>query len=729
MAKIEELLERMSEFRASDLFVTEDRAPAFRVDGKVTASDLPPARKDELLGFQAAVLRPVLRELLERTGDLDTGYSHPKLGRFRLNFHMQRGFHALVVRRVQSGQLGFDVLGLPAIVRTLAEAPRGLVLVTGSTGSGKSTTLAAMVHHINATQSRHIVTIEDPIEFVHDDLRSVITQREVGTDTVDFASALKHVVRESPDVILIGEMRDAETMNVALSAAMTGHLVLSTLHTIDATQALQRLLAYYPEHMRAQVALDLSLSLQGIIGQRLIPKDSGIGRAVACEVLLATPPVRKLIREQRLEELLDLMGSSEGMVPFNKALLQLVEQKSISIETGALYSSNPDEFRMNAKGLDRGSASFMAEADSLPSVGTIDIKTLLQVALHYSASDVHLTVGTPPMFRVNGKLNPLGKERLSNTDVRRMLFSLLSGSQREQFELERELDFAVTLSNRHRFRVNAHYQRNTVAVSMRLIPNSIPDMSTLGLPQVVKDLANKPHGLVLVTGPTGSGKSTTMASLVDQINTHRNCHIITIEDPIEFVHYNKLSTIEQREVGPDTRSFAAALKYILRQDPDVILVGEMRDADTIGSALTAAETGHLVLATLHTNDAPQAVDRIVDVFPPYQQPQIRSQVASTLTAVISQRLLLRADGNGRVAAFEILMGTPAVRANIREGKTHQLVSAMETARKDGMVTMDRFLLEMLKEKKVTYEEAVRYVRNPAILQEGLGAPPQLGVRR
>jgi twitching motility protein PilT len=325
-------------------------------------------------------------------------------------------------------------------------------------------------------------------------------------------------------------------------------------------------------------------------------------------------------------------------------------------------------------------------------------------------------VGSAPIFRIHGKLRRLEVDSLSPGDVRRLLFSLLSHGQRESFELDRELDFALTVTGKHRFRVNAHFQRGTVAVALRLIPNSIPDPATLGLPPIVRELATRPHGLVLVTGPTGAGKSTTLATMIDQVNSSRSCHIITIEDPIEFVHYNRMATVEQREVGPDTRSFAAALKFILRQDPDVILIGELRDIETISAALTAAETGHLVLATLHTNDAPQTVDRIVDVFPPHQQSQARVQLSAALQAVVSQRLLSRADGKGRIACFEVMVATSAVRAIIRDGKTHQLLSTMETGSRDGMITMDRAVADLVKAGHITVEEGARYMRNPMTLK-------------
>jgi twitching motility protein PilT len=715
---VEHILRLMVQERASDLFIAEGRVPSVRVNGSLRPLSREPLDGAALRGLMDAVLRPTQREIFDRLGDVDVGMSRPGLGRFRVHFHLQRGLLGAVVRAVPGGALDFEQLGLPPVVKTLAEAPRGLVLVAGSTGSGKSTTLAAMVHHINSRHRKHIVTLEDPIEFVHDDINAVVTQREVGSDTRDFSLALRHVVRESPDVIVIGEMRDAETMNVALSAALTGHLVLSSLHTVDAAQTLQRILAYYPEHQRDQVCMDLSLCLQGVVAQRLVPRSDGEGRVAAVEVMLATPAVKKLIREQRVDEIGDFMTSdtSDGMKTFNRSLVDLHEKGLITFETGAAYATNGDEFRLAAQGMERGVQAFAAESEALPSVGTIDMRTLLNVALRYGASDIHMVVGSPPIFRIHGRLRRLEVDALALTDVRRLLFSLLSFRQREQFELDRELDFSLTVTGRNRFRINAHYQRGSIAVSIRLIPNEIPEAAALGIPPVMHELAQRPQGLVLVVGPTGAGKSTTLATMIHQINGSRSCHIITIEDPIEFVHANRLATVEQREVGSDTKSFGAALKYILRQDPDVILIGELRDPETISAALTAAETGHLVFATLHTNDAPQTVDRIVDVFPPHQQSQARVQLSSALLAVISQRLLPRADGKGRVAAFEVLVATPAVRAVIREGKTHQLHSTMETAQNVGMITLDRSLLELARKGAITVEEAARYMRSPAMLK-------------
>src|SRR5437660_378568 len=314
-----------------------------------------------------------------------------------------------------------------------------------------------------------------------------------------------------------------------------------------------------------------------------------------------------------------------------------------------------------------------------------DFAEVLLEVVDRRASDLHLTAGAPPMVRVRGRLTPLeGYPALTPTDTREIIYSILSNNQRQKLENNWQLDFAYQIPGAARFRVNAYFQRSALGAAFRLIPFEITPLETLGLPPVVADFANKPRGLVLVTGPTGSGKSTTLASLIDVINSRREEHIMTIEDPIEFLHTHKKCIVNQRELGSDATSFSDALKAALRQDPDVILVGEMRDLETIGTAITAAETGHLVFATLHTQDAPQTIDRIIDVFPPTQQPQIRVQLSTTLQGVVSQQLLQTADGNSRVVACEILVVTPAVRHLVREGKAHQIYTVMQTGSQFGM---------------------------------------------
>lgn len=336
----------------------------------------------------------------------------------------------------------------------------------------------------------------------------------------------------------------------------------------------------------------------------------------------------------------------------------------------------------------------------------MEINALLAEALSREASDLHLTVGVPPFIRVHGELIRLDHEALEKESLENVLYAILTEHQREILNDAWELDFAYSLPGEGRFRVNYFFQRGSIAAAFRHIPIKIKTLEELGMPKSLEPLAYKARGLVIVTGPTGSGKSTTLAAMIDIINRNRKCHIVTVEDPIEYLHQHHMSVVNQREVDSDTKSFAEALKHVLRQDPDVILLGEMRDIDTIGAALTAAETGHLVFSTLHTQDAPQAIDRIIDVFPPYQQDQVRSQLAGALQGIISQQLLPTADNAGRVAAVEVMLLTPAIRNLVRERKTHQIYTAIETSQELGMQTMDQCLANLYRTKKISYDMAL-----------------------
>jgi twitching motility protein PilT len=336
------------------------------------------------------------------------------------------------------------------------------------------------------------------------------------------------------------------------------------------------------------------------------------------------------------------------------------------------------------------------------------IEVLLEEVIKKKASDLHLQVGLPPMLRVDGALKQVsGTEILNEETIEALVFALLDDDQKQILLKDKEFDFSFAFGDLGRFRVNAFHERGNLAAALRLIPSELLSVEQLGLPNIVNKFAEYPRGLVLVTGPTGSGKSTTLAAMIHKINNERAEHIVTIEDPIEFTHKSLKSVIVQREVHYDTFSFSAALRSSLRQDPDVVLIGEMRDLETIAAAITIAETGHLVFATLHTNSAAQSIDRMIDVFPPHQQPQIRSQLSNILMAICSQRLI-PAIGGGRIAAAEILVATPAVRNIIREGKTHQLDAVIQTGAEYGMQSMDKTLVSLIHSGTITYEEARNY---------------------
>jgi twitching motility protein PilT len=350
-----------------------------------------------------------------------------------------------------------------------------------------------------------------------------------------------------------------------------------------------------------------------------------------------------------------------------------------------------------------------------------DFADILLEVIETKASDLHLTAGCPPMVRKRGSLSALDYPVLSSQDTREIVYSILNNEQRKRLENEWQIDLSYSVPSRARFRVNAFFQRASIGAVMRTIPTEIPALGDLGLPPVLEDLTRKPRGFVLVTGPTGSGKSTTLAAMIDLINQERHEHILTIEDPIEFLHRHKNCVVNQRELGTDATSFANGLKAALRQDPDVILVGEMRDLETMTTALTAAETGHLVFATLHTQDTASTVDRIVDAFPPAQQHQVRVQLSMALQGVVTQQLLPTPDGKNRVCATEVLVPTAGVRNLIREGKTHQLYSALQTGASHGMQTMDASLVDLVRQGKITEQMAERRSSTPGELKRLLGA--------
>lgn len=352
-------------------------------------------------------------------------------------------------------------------------------------------------------------------------------------------------------------------------------------------------------------------------------------------------------------------------------------------------------------------------------IGPNTLDELLIEALESKASDVHFTVGLPPMMRVNGQLTPMRDYVLMPEHTERLSLAMVGDKHKDELEKKGEIDFSYAIPNVSRFRVNVYRQRRSLGAAIRIIMTAIPTISSLRMPKTLETLAMKPRGLILVTGPTGSGKSTTLAAMVDHINSTRSCHILTLEDPIEYLHKHKKSMVNQREIGDDSSSFANGLRAALREDPDVILVGEMRDLDTISIAIAAAETGHLVMSTLHTTSAAQTVDRIIDVFPPYQQTQIRVQLASVIQGIIAQQLLVTADGKGRVAALEIMLGTDAVRNTIREGKVHQIQSYIQTGLKQGMLSMDYSLAQLVRKAQISTETAYSYCQDQETLQRYL----------
>jgi len=359
----------------------------------------------------------------------------------------------------------------------------------------------------------------------------------------------------------------------------------------------------------------------------------------------------------------------------------------------------------------------------------VTMRDLLVAMAERNASDLHITSGTPPTLRVHGHLMPLEYPPLTPDQTKALAYSLITTEQRERFEANHELDFSYGITGLSRYRVNVYQQKNAVGIAIRSIPHQPKTFEELGLPaEICNNLINKTKGLILVTGPTGHGKTTTMAAMIDKINKTRDVHIVTVEDPLEYLHDHQKALVNQREVGQDTHSFPAALKYVLRQDPDVVLIGEMRDLETIQAALTIAETGHLTFATLHTNSCAQSIDRIIDVFPPHQQSQVRAQIALVLEAVFNQLLIPRKDGRGRMLAMEILVATPAIRNMIREEKVHQIYSAMQAGQKFAMQTMNQALANVYLRGQITRQEAISRSLYPDELLRLIEQPAQMASR-
>ena len=722
---IPELLSYASNCGASDLFITANKAPSFRVCGELTGSEEEINTASEIDSFRRNHITPEAEDIYRKNGSVDAALSLETGERFRVNYLQTSFGPAMVARPIHSGnELYIETLGLPMVLGEICAEKDGIIIVSGTSRCGKSTTLGALVNQINMTENRHIVTLENPIEFIHMDQAGVVTQREVTNN--DYAGAIRSAQHESPDVIVIGELSSQESIRAAIRAALNGHLVIAVVVAPDAVQALIRLVKSFPESEQQQIAFDLSQVLLASMAQRLVPRVDGEGQVAAVELLRCTNAIKKLLIERDFPAIRESLGraNSNGTVNFNKSLFYLVRDGFLDPALSLVFSDDPGDLELLIKGMDSetnekqyGTPEDAAEGD------VIDLPKLLRSAVKLGASDLHLSVNAHPMMRVHGELRPLGLPVLKDLDTKRLLFGLLTPQQKLSFEQNKELDLAIAVESGNlddngnpemsRFRVNAYYQRGYVGVVARVITTKIPSPESLNLPQSIIDLCEKKQGMILVTGPTGSGKSTTLASLIDRINSTRPEHIITIEDPIEYVHANKKSLIQQRELNADTMSFSRALKSALRQDPDVILVGEMRDTETIGAALTAAETGHLVMATLHTNSAAQTIDRIIDTFPPEQQNQVKLQLSGCIVGIISQRLLPRADADGRVAAFEILIGTPPIQALVRDGKTSQLTSVMETGFKDGMITMRRSLDELLAQGMI-YEEDARALSLDAV---------------
>ena len=575
----------------------------------------------------------------------------------------------------------------------------------------------------NETRHDHVLTMEDPVEFVHPFKNCLVNQREVGKDTQSFARALRAALREDPDVIVIGELRDNESVSLALTAAETGHIVLGTLNSTSAPKAVDRILSSFPADEQGQVRAALTESLKFVIAQRLLPAKEARKQVAAFEVLRNTVAVANMIREEKTYQIPSAMqiGRSLGMQTFDDALKGLLAAARITGE--AAYRAAVQEGGLRGVPARRRPGREEGVSAEVPVVAP-KIDRFLRLMTSRGASDFHLTVGRPPMLRVSGTMEPIRYRTLVEADYVELVRPIVPPRLWEEFVATGDVDLSYEVPGLARFRVNLFRQQRGSGAVFRVIPTKIMTLEQLGMPEPVHRLAAMENGLVLVTGPTGSGKSTTLAAIINLINETRNYHVITIEDPIEFVHPNKKCLVHQREIGTHATSFAEALKAAGREDPDLVLVGEMRDLETISMALAAAEKGTIVFGTLHTNNAAKTVDRIISVFPASEQDGIRNVLGETLRAVVAQQLIPKV-GGGRVAAIEILFSSPAIGNMIREGKTPQITSAIQTGSKDGMIDMDSSIRKLYDEKKITARAAIDKAIDKSVFKDLLeeGAAP------
>ncbi len=623
MARIDAFLKLGMQQGCSDVHLAVGVPPMLRMNGDLMPIKFRDVGDAELESYLTEIFTKNQHEYFGKGNDLDFSYVSADGGRFRVNVYRKETGLGATFRAIPQDIPSIDRLALPPIVKKLCDYHQGMVLVTGATGTGKSTTLAAMIDHLNTTRRLNIVSLEDPIEFVHRSKQSQVIQRELGTHIPSFAEGVRAAMREDPDVILVGELRDAETISMAMTAAETGHLVLGTLHTTSASKTIDRIIDALPIEEREQTKSFLSQSLLAVVTQILVKTADNRGRKAICETLVMTRAVAKLIQTDQTHQIPepdpDRQGSGHAAHGPGAARLALEKgnrsgrrgdlcQRPASVP--ALHHRHIDDAQARGHQPDLTSRKRQLRRTLVPV-----IDEYLKEVLEKKGSDLHFLAGDPPRIRLYGDLQPLRPERLEKDFVQQTLYEIMPKTAVNRFEEHDGADFAYNMGEYGRFRVNVMRQLNGMGAVMRAIPSKALSMAQLNLPQACHTLCRANNGLILVTGKTGSGKSTTLAAMIDDINSRLKGHILTIEDPIEFVHQRKQCLISQREVGVHTKGFAAALQSGLREDPDVVLVGELRDYETISIAVTAAEMGILVMGTLHTNGAAPTVDRMINVFP------------------------------------------------------------------------------------------------------------------
>ncbi|MEN9359587.1 MAG: hypothetical protein RL095_1122 [Verrucomicrobiota bacterium] len=650
--RINDLLSRMIELNATEIHFIVGRPPAIRrFSNMIFLVEERPMQEDEIRNFVTVDLHPSHLSRIEKTGFLDITYFHKDI-RYSLSFTRQQRSILMVARRTECSTLDISDLGLDERISGLAMERSGLVIISGPNGGGKTTTFHAILHHINCLRAAHIVCIEDPIENHHRDIMSLITQVEPSSDCEKLIDGVKHAIRKRPDALFLSDLHDAEVSNLAIEAALAGILVVAIMHESGVRAVLERLIALRPEEQREAHLADLSQAVRGIVSQRLVPKADGPGKLPLQEIFINSGRMPTLLRQRDLNEIERSIHSGEQ--GFNKTVTDLILSGTLSGETALAGTRFGRECTVMA--LAGGSRDGLALGDSADAEL---VRECLSTLVENNATDLIISEGTPPILRIDGNLLEMEHAALTPSETREFLFNLMSTEQKKRFEDNSEADFAISIQfesfGMRRFRVSGYRQRGNVGCVIRLVGGRPPSPDELGLPEQLVELSDSKSGLLLITSSSGHGKSSTLASLIARINQTRPVHIITIEDPVETVFPNRKAIVDQREIGSDVKSYSAGLAAALRQGPEIIVSTDLPDCESISTAITAAQTGHLVIATLRTPGPHQAIQGLLEFFPAHQREHIRTQIASCLIGISSQRLIPRESGEGRRPEFELLV--------------------------------------------------------------------------
>ncbi|MEQ8220930.1 MAG: PilT/PilU family type 4a pilus ATPase, partial [Candidatus Eremiobacterota bacterium] len=738
---IDECLKKVIAVGATELHLTTGEKPNIRFWGELQPMDMPVLKEVLSDVLIAQMLSDEEKKEIEEHMHVDFMYNFAdhdrKTRRFRGNAYYHRTGLNIIMKLMPDKIPSIKDLGLPEIVSAFGRFEQGLVLVTGGSGSGKTTTLHALLDLVNSERHAHIITIEDPIEFIHIPKKSIIRQRQIDLHTKSYLKALKASISEDPDVILISELRDPETIELAMVAAETGCLVLSSMNTLSCASTIERIIDSFPPEQSLQTGAMLSESLKAIVTQQLLTSRARSIRYPAVEILTGCTPLKSLIREQKIFQINSLIETNRsiGMQSMDSSILSLLKDKLITDEVAmeaATDKNNVKNFKASKSGSAIQEAISVLKKDRCAALGIITdppvnnqgkiikaslspdytLKDLFKVMVLEKASDLHITVGLPPKMRLKGEIAELYLPAVSEEKSWELLSGIFSKKQMEIFSREWDLDFTYEVSNIARFRCNMLREQNGVGAIFRIIPPEIPSMEILGLPEVLKKIACYRQGLVIITGPAGSGKTTTMACLLDYINSTRSANILTIEEPLEFIHKNKKSRIFHREIGIHAAGFREAVRAARKESVDIIMIGEMMEKDTIMEALLAADMGNLVLGIMHTTGVTRTVEKIIETFSGSMQGQIRSMLCNSLKAIVAQQLITTMDGTWRCAVIEVAINNQRLANVIRDGKTKMIDSVLHSSREEGMQSLDLALMQLVRDTKIDEETARLRSSNP-----------------